>query len=380
MIEKQYRPRVFHLQHYVYPYRFPLFEELASRLSLDVYFCRDKRRGREWNTQIPTDRAFGGKILHAVALGPLTFNPGLLWALRKRYDAYSVASLDAVTLLQFLQVYAVAKLRGAPFFLVDEFINTLYYRKKKRLAYAVNRALRRLLYPRIDAFVLWNKAGAEWAKTLGARVDRIFYGPQVLPKAWQHFWPSEKERERLADVHRGAERTILFVGRLIELKGAHVLLRAFKLLKGEDLRLVIVGNGPWESRLRQLAGDDSRVVFRGYLDGEEKRAEFGKADIFVLPSLHEPWGLVVNEALAWGLPIIATEAVGSRDYLVRSNGYVIPPNDSDALLQALQRLLDDSALRKQCRAASIELSERFQIADMARPFIHAIACLVGEWE
>ena len=363
--------RVLHLQHFVYPYRFPLFEEIARSVQLDVYFCRDKRRGRQWDVQMPPRRTFGARILRAFSVGPLTLNPGLLWALRKRYDVYSVAGLDTITLLQFLQIYLISRLRRVPFILIDEFIDTAYYRTNRRVSYAVNKAIRRIFYQRIDAFVLWNRLGLEWAVRLGARRDRVFCGPQVLANERDGFAPDEAERLDAMNAWRGDKKKVLFVGRLIELKGIDVLIEAFKKCEDEDIELVIVGNGPCEAALREIAGEDHRISFRGYLEGVQKRDEYKSADVFVLPSLHEPWGFVVNEAIAWGLPIVATTAVGSADFLVNGNGYVVQAGDREALGRALQHLLTDREFNQRCREASIRLSQQFHIRDMAAPFLDA---------
>lgn len=369
--------RVLHLQHYVYPYRIPLFEELGLKVHLDVFFCRKKRRIRRWDTVLPLRRSYGARVLRAVSVGPLTFNPGLLWALRKRYDVYTVAGLDAITLLQFLQIYFVARLRRVPFILVDEFIDTEYYRSKKKLLYWINKVIRKLVYSRIDAFVIWNKAGLEWAKRLGARHDRLFFGPQVLSPGIHRFSPAEPEQVQMLAAPQHATRTVLFVGHLIERKGVHVLIQAFRELEEQDLRLVIVGNGPYERVLRQIAGADRRIIFRGYLEGVQKQEEFKQADVFVLPSLHEPWGFVVNEAITWGLPVIVTEVAGSADYLVSGNGYVVPPGDCQALQRAIRHLITDRDFNQRCRQESIRLSKEFGISDMAAPFLDAINCVTG---
>jgi glycosyltransferase involved in cell wall biosynthesis len=128
----------------------------------------------------------------------------------------------------------------------------------------------------------------------------------------------------------------LFVGRLIERKGVDVLIDAFRSLAGGELW--IAGDGPIRERVQAAAAHDARVRFHGHVDDEGLRKLYSEAGALVVPSLYEPWGLVVNEALAYGLPVIATDEVGAAYDLVDPgvNGYMVPAGSARALAEAMR--------------------------------------------
>jgi glycosyltransferase involved in cell wall biosynthesis len=155
---------------------------------------------------------------------------------------------------------------------------------------------------------------------------------------------------------RGAreEKTITFIGRLDGYKGVDYLLNGFKTLlsKIDKVRLIIVGTGPDETRLKYLAGAleiQGHVVFRG--KQENIRSILSETDIFVLPSLSEGMSNVLLEAMACGLPIVATAVGGNSDLISdRRNGILVPPANPDVLSEALVELLQNNTLAKQLGA------------------------------
>jgi glycosyltransferase involved in cell wall biosynthesis len=142
---------------------------------------------------------------------------------------------------------------------------------------------------------------------------------------------------------------LLHVGRLAAEKGVHRILDAFRiaraLLPVGSVRLVIAGGGPDETALRRAAPPD--VTFLGVLDHKRALPElYASADAFVFASLTETLGLVVLEAMASGLPVIATPAGGVADHLRNGeNGLAFPANDVDAMAHAMVRLAMDAKLR-----------------------------------
>lgn len=142
-----------------------------------------------------------------------------------------------------------------------------------------------------------------------------------------------------------------FVGRLVDCKNLPVLLRA--MAKTEDgCTLTVVGDGPERARLERLAetlGIGGRVRFLGMRFGAEKLAALREMDALALVSSSEAWGLAVNEALASGLPVVVSEAVGCRQDLVEADppaGLVVKTGDVDDLAATIGRLANDVELRR----------------------------------
>jgi glycosyltransferase involved in cell wall biosynthesis len=167
------------------------------------------------------------------------------------------------------------------------------------------------------------------------------------------------DEEKLAlrtELKLGNAKTVVYLGRLEAIKGLDYLIRAFALLKHHDAVLVIAGDGSRRQELEALArllGVQHSTRFVGYIRPEKALAYHAIADIFVLPSVTMPtgketWGLVVNEAMNLGVPVVATHAVGAAaGGLVQSgvNGFVVPERDSKALAEAMGRILNDDGLR-----------------------------------
>lgn len=140
----------------------------------------------------------------------------------------------------------------------------------------------------------------------------------------------------------------LYVGRFSPEKNLQTLLRAYQTYRGispEPWSLTLVGDGPEADRLREFVAtagvEGVRLV--GFKQVDELPAYYGLASCFILPSLSEPWGLVVNEAMASGLPLLVSNRCGATGDLVFQglNGYVFDPNDPDRLAQLMERMSAD---------------------------------------
>lgn len=195
-----------------------------------------------------------------------------------------------------------------------------------------------------DAAFTAGSRAAEYAEELGIPVDRIWRGCGVVDHKW---WTGASERERSAIEDRSTDSCagdFLFVGRLSPEKNLEVLLRAYAEYRNTASNpwgLIIVGEGPSTQELQQLAdrlgADDIR--WDGYRQPDELPALYAEASALVLPSTSESWGLVVNEALACGLPVLISEACGCVPELVYPglDGYVFDPRDPGALATLLAR-------------------------------------------
>lgn len=151
----------------------------------------------------------------------------------------------------------------------------------------------------------------------------------------------------------------LYVGRLEEHKGLTVLITAFRQVSSvlPGSALLLVGDGAQREDLEQSARDCLGLHFAGRLDGSALLDAYAAADVFVLPSRFEPWGLVVNEAMAAGLPVIVSDRVGCIDDLVlpEETGLVVEAERIDALAVAMERLAADADVRVRLGTAASRL-------------------------
>lgn len=183
--------------------------------------------------------------------------------------------------------------------------------------------------------------------------------PELIPRLRERFGIQE------------SERIILYIGRLVHVKGLDLLQEAFAKADLPGSKLVFVGEGDSSEELRQLSvrlDIADRVVFTGFLFGAELYAWYDMADFFILPSRYEPFGAVVNEALVYGCPVVASKNIGALDFIDEKNGIVFDPEDpasfSDALSSAYGRFVKSTASpRENLMRLSFEqyLSSYFQI-------------------
>jgi len=161
---------------------------------------------------------------------------------------------------------------------------------------------------------------------------------------------------------------ILFCGKLIGKKDAATLIRAMGLLTADvQARLLVVGDGELRPALEKLTDEllPGRARFAGFKNQSELPALYDLCDVFVIPSTYEPFGLVVNEVMNAGRPVIASDRVGCWPDLVRPgvNGAVFPAGDARALAEVLRPFLLDASLRESAGRASLEIINRWSFEE-----------------
>ena len=203
------------------------------------------------------------------------------------------------------------------------------------------------------------------------------------------FRPQDKEaaRRALGPLLAGDERIILFVGRIEPLKGIDILINAAAQLGEEsDFHVLIVG-GDRRSRqqvshLQELASDlgiGERVCFLGAVDHEQLPLYYNAADVCVVPSFYESFGLVALEAMACGTPVVASR-VGGLTGTVRDGetGYLISWRCPEPFAERLELLLGNEALRRRFGEAAREVVERYRWANVAEAVVGLYRELLGE--
>ena len=177
--------------------------------------------------------------------------------------------------------------------------------------------------------------------------------------------------------------TILFCGQMIARKGVDLLLEAFDRLlhKGLEANLLLVGReAELPEMLQQLPEKTrSQIEYAGFQAPENLPGFFRRADLFVLPSRYDGWGVVVNQAVGAGLPIICSDAVGAAKDLVtpKKNGLIFPAGDVDALTQSLEYYLQTSGAIAAGSAASQEKAEDWFPEVGAQKWVEAIETVIN---
>lgn len=196
------------------------------------------------------------------------------------------------------------------------------------------RIVYRTLYPRrTRVWAIGESNRQYWERYIGRRNIRLIpYSTPALPNS-----------TGLAPAVRDSDTRnlrFLFVGRLVTLKRVDVLIEAFKALTDaseERWSLEIVGDGPAANSLRLRAKGDDRIRFHGAVSYDNLDVYYLNCDVLVLCSDKESWGLVTNEALAFGLWTVVSDQVGSAELITRPDqGQIFPAGDASALTQCLR--------------------------------------------
>jgi glycosyltransferase involved in cell wall biosynthesis len=221
--------------------------------------------------------------------------------------------------------------------------------------------LKRSIFPRVDATLGSGEQSRAFAMRYGVRPERALLLPHVIDVA--HFVAGREKavpgRDR-ARAELGLRGTVfLYVGRLWWGKGLEHLVDAFSALQRrteEEVSLLLAGDGPEEAHLRARTQAEGlrNVVFVGFVQKPDLPRYYTMADAFVFPSLGDPYGLVVDEAMACSLPVISTSAAGEIGDRIEDgvNGYIVPPENSAALLDRMEVLAHDQGLRARMGEAS----------------------------
>lgn len=209
-----------------------------------------------------------------------------------------------------------------------------------------------------------SRALAEW----GVRKPVI-----TLPTGVDTYTFSDRDPEAVEAFRRrfavpAGDRLLTFVGRLGLEKNVDALIDAMSFVQTPDARLLVVGDGPHREDLEHHTAKDrvgDRVTFTGYLGLDDVRAAYHASDALFFASTSETQGLVVAEAMAAGLPVVAVDDLAIADAVTDGvNGFLVP-EDPQAMARAVDKLLGDSSLRSAMSAASLARAEDLSIDGQA---------------
>jgi len=328
------------------PYRIPVFNALAKIEGIDlhvIFLAETDPFVREWLVY-KEEIDFSYEVLASYRRRwrnrNMLLNRGMNAALRKASP--DIILCGGYNYLASWQALLWAGRNRVPFLLWAE-SNAKDLRRKSWFV----ESLKSRFLSKCDAFVVPGKASLEYLESFGISAKKIFTAPNAVDNDFfsQMSIKVCNNSAKLRQDFGLPARFFLFVGRMVAEKGVFDLLHAYRKLD-PDLRcefgLIFVGDGAARSELSKLAHDVTPgcVRFPGFVQRENLTTYYALAEALVFPTHAEVWGLVVNEAMASGLPVICTEVTGCAADLVEEgwNGRVVPPRDVGRLSQALEDL------------------------------------------
>ncbi|MBV8050941.1 MAG: glycosyltransferase family 4 protein [Acidobacteriaceae bacterium] len=371
--------RVVLITEIIAPYRVPVFNALARQPGIDlhvIFLAETDPTQRQW--LVPkADIQFAYEILPSWRRRIYGRNILLNWGMGEilQHISADVIVCGGYNYFASWEALRWARRNDKPFLLWVE--STA---QDSRSGSVLVENLKLKFIRQCDGFVVPGKSSFEYLRSYDLAEDRVFPAPNAVDNTFfsQAAWVARQT----ASVHREAfqlpGRYFLFVGRLEPEKGIFDLLDAYLALPGQvqrDLGLVFVGDGSARSHLkRQVEAANSDLIrIIGFLQREQLAILYGLADIFVFPTHTDPWGLVVNEAMACGLPVICSKAAGcAADLVDDANGRLVGTADVAQLLAALNELASNPKMRLSMSQQSLRKIQQYSPEACAAGIANAV--------
>jgi glycosyltransferase involved in cell wall biosynthesis len=339
-------------------YQAPWFRALAERCHLTVYFAHQpnaeeqgKGFGQAFAWDVDLLSGYQYEFMPNVAVWPDTsrFKGCDIPAIQQRiaeegFDAFIVMGWYLKCFWQAIR--ACRRLKIPVLVRGDSQLAT----PRSKLKTLAKELVYRVLLRQFDGFLTVGQRSREYLQHYGVPEWKLFPAPHFVDNAWfaERKEVASGQRQELRQVWgvRPGQVAVLFVGKFIPEKGLSLLvhgLAEFEKKQPGVLKLILVGSGPLEADIRGLSTRlNVDLTFAGFKNQGELPACYGAADVLVLTSVSETWGLVVNEAMACGLPAIVSTACGCEPDLIveGETGFAFTAGEVAAFTAALARFVD----------------------------------------
>jgi len=339
-------------------YQSPIFRQLASISDLDVFFAHEQSPQDQadagfnvrFNWDIDLLDGYRSRYLDNISRNPSVSRfagcdtPEIKNIIRENgFDGFIVTGWN---LKSFWQAITACRRAGVPVLVRGDSRHT-------RRTPVYKRIVKSVVYPwllnQLDACLYVGKSNREYLQSYGVPENRLYFSPHCVDnirfsEQSMKYKDSVYETRKAMGISEHAY-VCLFVGKFIDIKRPIDLVRAAEKLitSGMQITCIFAGSGPLEASIRE----ESRklgvpAVFPGFVNTGSIAKYYSLADVLVLPSASETWGLVVNEAMACGVPVVVSSEVGCAPDLVRpgETGMVYSVGDTDEMATSIKTVLD----------------------------------------
>jgi len=361
-------------------YQVPLYQKLSKKIDLIVYYYSQFGAEKYFDPQFKKEFKWDINLLEGYNykfLKNYSFKPGFHFfgfinfgifkeIFKNKFDAVLINSWSYLS--DWLVILACLILKTKLLLRVESPYNQEILKSKWKL-FIKKIIFGKILFPRVYAFLYIGEENRKFYKFYGVPDKKLFFAPYAVDN--ERF---QKEYEKLKDKKEKLRKelgiakdtvVILFVGKLIHKKRPLDLLRAYKILFDnkeleEKIALIYVGDGELRDEIEKFIQTNNlkNVFLVGFKNQTEISKYYVMSDIFVLPSyVGETWGLVVNEAMNFRLPVIVSDLVGCGSDLVKhgENGYIFKTGDTEELARYLEELIINEEKRKSFGEKSSEI-------------------------
>lgn len=344
------------------PYMVNYFNELGKYCELTVLFDKATSTERDDSWKEYNFKNFKGIILKGVSTDvDAAFCPSVIKYLKKDvYDYIFISNMATPT-----GIIAIEYLRWKK---IDYFLESEGGFAKDGKGF--KEKIKKHIMSGAKLYFSTTPVGDEYFLMYGATKDKLvkypftsIYEKDILKKVLD----TEEKMALRHELKMQEEKIIISVGRFIPLKGFDVLLRAFAGLDNNVGLYIVGGDKPTDEYVQIISElKIKNVHFIPFKLTEELNKYYEASDIFVLPTRSDVWGLVINEAMAKGLPIITTDHCIAGTEMIDGNGYVIPVNDDEILHKKIKELLLDDDKRNEMSEKSLFRIHEYTFEKMAK--------------
>ena len=344
------------------PYMVNYFNELGRYCDLTVIFEKSTSTERDKSWQNYSFKNFKGIILNGISTNvDMAFCPQIIKFLKK--SKYDFIFSSAMTTPTGIIAIEYMKLMKIPFYLESEG----GFAKDGK---GIKEWFKKLIMKNAEGYFSTTPIGDEYFITYGANKEKIYkypftslYEADILKEP---ITINEKLKLR-KELAVSEEWMVITVGQFIYRKGFDLLIEAASRLS-KKIGIYIVGGEPTEEYIKLCKDKNiSNVHFEGYKDKVSLSKYYMAADVFILPTREDIWGLVINEAMAYGLPIITTErCIAGIELVNNENGRIIPINSTEAIVNAVNDLLVSNKILYKMGEKSIKKIQWYTFENMAK--------------
>ncbi len=356
------RIKVLYLTNIPAPYRVDFFNELSLYVDLTVLFERESANNRNMTWRHDASRTFRSEFPRGLRLGADgALCPAVAkFVLDRSFDAVVVggystpSSILAILLMKVLRIPYVLNADGGFAKPDGRFLG----------------GIKRWLIGGASAWLSTGRIATEYLVHYGANRERVYTYPftsirqdRVADRPRSHI--ERKEGRRRLGI--SADALVLSVGSIIPRKGMDTLILAAGLLEPKPEVRIIGGDASDDLAALLCVSQASNVKFEGFKSWSQMLPYFQAADVFVLATRNDIWGLVINEAMSQGVPVVTTDQCGAGLEMVANgeSGYIVPPNEPDALATAIRATLASEEARMELAGKALAESRKYTIETMA---------------
>ncbi len=372
--------RVVLLSEMLQPYRIPVFNSIVEEqgVELSVLTLSIREKNRQWEVPLDSCR-FSYQVLPGkdIYIRSLDWGLHLSWGVRA---ALRRLSPDVIVGTGYASPAFLAAQKYARIHHLGYVLWSGSSLSTSRIGKGPLRWMKRRFLSRCDAFLSYGTDASHALVKLGADPSRIITGCNTVDV---DFFARIAREARESSTFRQwrsrfPPRLVLFIGQMLERKGVMDLIQAYQQARCHDLGLVLLGDGPEMENYRRLTEGIQGIFWEGFVQTREMGPYLAASDVLVMPSYLEPWGLVVNEAMAAGIPVIATTCSGATTDLVRDGrtGYAFRAGDVERLTELLRSVAQEpEKWRKMGEEAALQMKSCAP-EDYARAFLRAVRLAV----